>query len=136
MNVQAYLQFGGHCDEAIEFYKKALGAEVVMLTRFKECPDPNMPGMDPAMAEKVMHASLKIGESTVMMSDGRCEETTKFDGFSLTIGVGSDAEAARLFAALGDGGKVIMPLGKTFFASSFGMLSDRFGLHWMIIAGG
>jgi PhnB protein len=133
MQVQPYLDFNGRCEEAIEFYKRALGATVDMLMRFKECPEPCPDGMDPAAANKVMHASLRIGDSTVMASDGRCQGQTKFGGISLTLTVANDDEAQRKSKALSDGGKVTMPLTKTFFSSSFGMLTDRFGVSWMII---
>ena len=109
-------------------------AKVAMLARFKDCPEPaNMPGMDPSMAEKIMHGRLQIGESTINVSDGRCGGTMKFDGFSLTLSVPSEAEADRVFNALSDGGTVTMPLTKTFFSSRFGMVNDRFGIIWMVI---
>ena len=129
--VQPYLFFGGRCEEAIEFYRTALGAEVQMLMRFKESPEPH-PGLAPGMEDKVMHASFRIGETTLMASDGRCEGAPKFDGFSLSIVVPDEAEADRVFAALGEGGKVEMPLMKTFWAPKFGMLEDRFGVGWMV----
>ena len=135
MQVQPYLFFDGRCEEAIEFYKKALGAKVEMLMRFKDSPDPPPPGMVPPGSEnKVMHASLRIGDTTVMASDGECRGKPGFQGFSLSVSAADDADAARLFAAIGAGGQVQMPLGKTFFASSFGMLADRFGVGWMVIA--
>ena len=135
MQVQPYLFFDGRCEEAIEFYKKALGAKVEMLMRFKDSPDPPPPGMVPPGSEnKVMHASLRIGDTTVMASDGGCQGKPSFQGFSLSVSAADDADAARLFAAIGEGGQVQMPLGKTFFASSFGMVADRFGVGWMIIA--
>lgn len=133
MQVQPYLDFNGRCEEAIEFYKKTLDAKVEMLMRFKECPEPCPDGMDPAAANKVMHASLRIGDSNLMASDGRCQGQAKFGGISLTLTVASDDEAQRKFKALSDGGKVTMPLTKTFFSSSFGMLNDRFGVSWMVI---
>jgi PhnB protein len=134
MQAQPYLIFDGRCEEAIEFYKSAVGAEVTMLMRFKDSPEPHPPGMLPPGAEtKVMHASLRIGDSTVMASDGQCLGQANFQGFSLALSVSNDAEAERLFAALGNGGKVCMPLAKTFFSSRFGMVADRFGVSWMII---
>jgi PhnB protein len=133
MQVQPYLFFDGRCEEAIEFYKRALGAEVTMLMRYKDGPEPAQPGMIPPGAEnKVMHASLKIGDSVVMASDGHCLGKPNFEGFSLSVSVSNDAEAERRFAALADGGQVRMPLAKTFFASRFGMVADRFGVGWMI----
>jgi PhnB protein len=134
MQIQPYLFFDGRCEEAIEFYKRAIGAEVQMLMRFKESPDAPPPGMIPPGSEdKVMHASLKIGDSVVMASDGECGGKPSFQGFSLSLTVPNEAEADRLFAALADGGEVRMPLGKTFFSPRFGMLADRFGVGWMIM---
>jgi PhnB protein len=134
MQVQPYLFFEGRCEEAIEFYRKALGAEVTMLMRFKDSPEPPAPGMcAPGSENKVMHANLRIGDTAVMVSDGRCGGQPSFQGFSLSLAVHDGAEAARRFAALADGGHVHMPLGKTFFSSRFGMVADRFGVLWMII---
>jgi PhnB protein len=132
MQVQPYLFFDGRAEEAAEFYRRALGAEVTMLMRFKESPDP---GSCPAGSEeKVMHMSLQIGKTQVLASDGHCTGKPNFQGFGLTITVDSEAEADRVFAALGDGGKVQMPLAKTFFSPRFGMIADRFGVLWMVIA--
>jgi PhnB protein len=130
MQVQPYLQFEGRCEEAIAFYRRALGAEIEMLMRFKDAPDPNMSA--PGTAEKVMHASIRIGDSTVLASDGRCTGKPGFQGFALSLTAKSDAEAERLFGALADGGQVQMPMAKTFFASRFGMVADRFGVGWMV----
>jgi PhnB protein len=130
MEVQPYLFFDGRCEEAIEFYRRALGAEVTALSRYKESPDARM--IPPGGGEKVMHASLRIGGTTVLASDGRCEGKPSFQGFSLALNVANLAEAERLFASLSDGGKVQMPLTKTFFSPGFGMVADRFGVSWMI----
>ncbi len=130
--VQPYLFFGGRCEEAIEFYRTAIGAEVQMLMRYKESPDPPHPGLPDCFEEKVMHARFRIGETTVMASDGMCEGEANFDGFSLSVTVPDEAEAERVFAALGEGGLVTMPLEKTFWAPKFGMLQDRFGVGWMV----
>jgi PhnB protein len=133
VQVQPYLFFEGRCEEAIEFYRKALGAELTMLMRFKDSPEPPQPGMVPPGSEnKVMHASLRIGESTLMASDGRCQGTSKFQGFSLSINPRDTAQADKLFAALADGGQVQMPLAKTFWSPRFGMVTDRFGVQWMV----
>ena len=133
MQVQAYLFFEGRCEEAIEFYKGALGAEVQMLMRYKDSPEPSQPGMVPPGSEnKVMHASLKIGEAVVMASDGHCSGKPNFQGFSLSIDARDEAEAQRLFKGLAEGGEVRMPLGKTFWSPAFGMLTDRFGVGWMV----
>lgn len=134
MLVQPYLFFDGRCEEALEFYRATLGAEVTMLMRVKENPDPMPPDMYPPGSEnKVLHAAFKIGETTLMASDGRAQGQPVFKGFSLSVSAANDAEAQRLFTALGEGGQVQMPLAKTFFASSFGMVADRFGVGWMII---
>jgi PhnB protein len=134
MLVQPYLFFDGRCEEAIEFYRSKLGAEVTMLMRFKDSPEPPQPGCVPPGAEnKVMHSSFRIGDSTVMASDGRCTGQPSFQGFSLSITVSSEAEADQLFNAIADGGQVQMPLNKTFFSPRFGMVADRFGVSWMIV---
>lgn len=134
MQVQPYLYFNGRCEEALEFYRNTLGAEVQMLMRFKESPEPLQPGMVPPGGEdKVMHASFRVGESTIMASDGRCTGQPSFQGFALTLTVGSEDEADRAFAALSDGGQVRMPLTKTFFSPRFGMAADRFGVLWTIL---
>jgi PhnB protein len=131
--VQTYLSFDGRCEEAIEFYRHALGAEVIMLMRFKDNPEPQ-PGMcSPGSDNKIMHASLRIGETTLMASDGRCTGKMAFQGFSLSLTVSTEAEAERLFAALAEGGQVQMPLAKTFFSARFGMVADRFGVSWMVL---
>jgi PhnB protein len=133
MQVQPYLFFDGRCEEAIEFYRNTLGAETEMLMRFKDSPEPPQPGMcAPGSAEKVMHASFRIGDTSVMASDGQCAGKPSFQGFSLAMTVSDDAAAERLFSALGEGGQVQMPMTKTFFSSRFGMVADRFGVSWMI----
>ena len=132
MQIQPYLFFEGSCEEAIEFYKKAIGAEVVMLMRHSESPEPPPPGIVPPSPEKIMHATLKIGESVVMVSDGMAKGTPRFDGFSLSLNVKSEADADRLFAALAEGGQIRMPLAKTFWAPKFGMVADKFGVGWMV----
>jgi len=131
MLVQPYLFFEGRCEEAIEFYRSTLGAEVTALFHYKDSPDPSM--IPPGSEGKVMHANLRVGDSVMMLSDGKCLGQPGFQGFSLSLTASNDVEAERLFAALAQGGQVQMPLGKTFFASSFGMLADRFGVSWMII---
>ena len=136
MQVQPYLFLDGRCEEALDFYRKALGAEVTALMRWKDAPEPQQPGMIPPGSEnKVMHASFRIGDTTVMASDGRCLGKPNFQGFSLSLTVPSDSEAERLFATLGDGGQVQMPMAKTFFSSRFGMVADRFGVGWMVMVG-
>ena len=131
MPIQPYLSFEGRADEAVEFYKKALGATVQMLMRFKEAPDQSM--ISPGSGEKVMHAALKIGDATVLLSDGRNSGKATFQGINLTLYAKDPTEADKVFNALADGGEVRMPLGKTFFSPAFGMLADKFGVGWMII---
>ena len=135
MKVEPYLVFEGRCDEAIAFYKQALNAELEMLMRFKDNPEPPPGTQSPEIAEKVMHASMMIGETRVMLSDGRNGGPSQlgFKGVTLTIAANSDDEAKRLFTALSDGGQVHMPLTKTFFSSSFGLVADRFGVSWMLL---
>ncbi len=135
MLVQPYLFFEGRCEEAMEFYRRAVGAQVEMLIRYKDSPEPARPGVVPTGGEdKVMHASFRIGDTTLMASDGHCSGQAAFQGFSLSLTVADEAEVGRVFAALGDGGKVIMPAAKAFFSPRFGMLADKFGVTWMIIA--
>jgi PhnB protein len=134
MDVQPYLNFDGRCEEAIEFYRKALGAEVKMLMRFKDNPEPQPGMMSPGSENKVMHANLRIGDSDILVSDGRCTGQSKFQGISLSIWAKTAAEADKMFAALADGGQVQMPLTKTFFSPRFGMVADKFGLGWMVVA--
>ena len=131
--VQPYIFFDGKCEEAIEFYKRALGAEVNMLMRYKDSPEPPPPGCAPPDANKVMHANFRIGETQIMASDGRSTGRPNFQGFALSLTVPTEAAADKAFAALAEGGKIEMPLGKTFFSSRFGMVVDRFGVFWMVL---
>ena len=133
MQVQSYLWFDGRCEEALEFYQKAVGAKVEMLMRNKESPEPPPPGMT-ALPEKIMHAAFRIGDTQVLASDGMCGGAPKFQGFALALDAKDDAEAKCLFGGLAEGGQVQMPLAPTFFATSFGMLTDRFGIGWMVMA--
>jgi PhnB protein len=133
MQVQPYLVFHGRCEEALEFYRTALGAQAIELMRFKDAPDTPPPGaLAPGFESKVMHGTFRIGDTTVMVSDGGAPSSDGFQGFSLAITVATPAEADRLFEGLADGGKVGMPLGKTFWSPRFGMVTDRFGVSWMI----
>jgi len=133
MHVQPYLFLDGRCEEALEFYKKAVGAKVEMMMRFNESPE-QKPGMVPPGAEnKIMHSCFRIGDTAIMASDGYAKGQPKFEGFSLSISAKDNAEAERLFKALSDGGKVTQPLIETFFSSRFGMLADRFGVNWMVV---
>jgi len=130
--IEPYLFFNGRCEEAINFYQQALGAERLMMMRYQESPEPLPPGMTPPnWGDKIMHASLKIGATVVMASDG-CGEKPAFEGFSLSISVPTAADADRVFTALGEGGQVTMPLGKTFWSACFGMVQDKFGVGWMV----
>ncbi len=133
--IEPYLFFGGRCEEALKFYQKAMGAKVTMLMRYTECPEPPPPGRLPkGFEKKVMHAAFTVGQSLIMCSDG-CEKGQKYDGFSLSLTFSSAPAAKRAYTALGKGGKVIMPLGKTFWSPCFGMVTDKFGIHWMVTTG-
>jgi len=133
MHIEPYLFFEGRCEEAVEFYRMALGAEVTMLMRYKDSPEPPPPGkLPPGSENKVMHASLRIGAATVMASDGFSSGQPSFRGFSLSLNVPDEARAEALFTALANGGQVQMPLSKTFWSPRFGMVTDRFGVGWMI----
>lgn len=134
MLVQPYLFFDGKCEEAIAFYREALGAEVAMLMRWKDMPDPA--AAPPGDPEKIMHARLQIGGTTVLASDGSCQGRPSFAGFALCLTPANEAEAGRAFNALAQGGQVQMPLAKTFFSPSFGMVADRFGVSWMVYVEG
>ncbi|WP_236622160.1 YciI family protein [Novipirellula maiorica] len=134
--VQPYLFFGGRCDEALAFYEQAIGATVLMKMRFSESPDPLPEGMlEPGLEEKVMHASFQVGKMTLMASDG-CGEATAHQGFRLALSVENQSVCDRVFAALADGGNVDMPLDKTFWSPRFGMLTDKFGIGWMVMVPG
>jgi PhnB protein len=135
MLVQPYLFFNGRCEEAIEFYKAALGAKVERMMRFSENPEkPQNPARAPADPNKIMHASFRIGDSLVMGSDGMADGKPEFKGFSLTLEVKSEAEAKKTFDALAQGGQVHQPLIRTFFSPAFGMVQDKFGVGWMVMA--
>lgn len=134
MHIQPYLFFDGRCEEALDFYRNKLGATVEMLLRIKDSPEPAPPGkLPPGSENKILHSSFRIGDTTVMASDGFCGGKPSFQGFSLSVTAPNEAEARRMFAALADGGQVQMPLGKTFFSPCFGMVADRFGVAWMVI---
>ena len=133
MQIQPYLFFEGRAEEALEFYQKSLGAKVEAVIRYKENPDPKH--NPPNSADKVMHCNFRIGDTQVMASDGNCSGKPNFQGFSLTFNAKDEADAKRRFNALAEGGQVNLPLSETFFAKSFGMVADRFGLNWMVMAG-
>ena len=133
MNIQPYLFFSGRCEEAIEFYRKAIGAEVDMVMHFNESPEPMPPGvLQEGFEAKVMHASFRVGDATILCSDG-CDDKTTFSGFSLALHVPTEADADRAFAALAEGGEVQMPLAKTFWSPRYGMVKDKFGISWMVM---
>ena len=133
MQTQPYLVFEGRCEEALQFYHRTIGAEVTMLLRFKDAPKGEQGGPPAALSEKVMHSNVRIGDTTILASDGRCSGHPNFQGFSLALITANDAEAKRTFAALSEGGQVQQPLTKTFFSSLFGILTDRFGVSWMVL---
>jgi PhnB protein len=136
MELQPYLFFDGRCEEAITFYQRVLGAEVEMLMRVKDSPEPPQPGMQPPGSEnKILHSSFKLGDTVIMASDGRALGKPVFQGFALSLQVRTEAQADKLFGALADGGQVQMPLTKTFFSPRFGMVADRFGVTWMVLVG-
>jgi PhnB protein len=132
MQVQPYLNFDGRCEEAVEYYRRAVGAEVTTLMRFKDSPEP-CSGMAPGSENKVMHSSFSIGDTMVMASDCHCQGKPSFQGFSLSLNPSSETEAQRLFNALSDGGQIQLPLTRTFFSPSFGVVVDKFGISWMIM---
>ena len=133
MQVQPYLNFNGRCEEALQFYSKRLGAKIEMMMRFKEMPGPQQPGMT-APPDKILHAAFHIGDTQLLASDAECTGKPAFEGIALAVTARDDAEAKRLFGALSEGGKVKQPLIPTFFSSSFGMVDDRFGVSWMVMA--
>ena len=131
MNVQPYLSFEGRAQEAMDFYKTAIGAKVDVVMLFKDAPpdmQANMPNKD-----KVMHSAFKVGETTIMATDGQCSGKSEFSGITLTLNATSNGEAEKLFNALAQGGKVNMPISETFFAHRFGMVADKFGVGWMVL---
>jgi len=133
MNIEPYLFFEGRCEEAIEHYRKALGAEIEMLLRYRDSPQPPPPGtLPPGSESKVMHASVKIGDTRVMLSDGHCGGQQSFQGFAISITTTSAADVDRMFGALAADGEVRQPLTETFFSPRFGMVTDRFGVLWVI----
>ncbi len=135
MHVQPYLFFNGRCEEALAFYRDALGAEVEMVMRFRESPEPCPDGMlAPGWEDKIMHASFKVGSTSVMLSDGMRPGAAAFEGVSLSISVATAAEADRIFAALAKGGEIQMPIGRTFWSPRFGAVKDRLGVSWMVNA--
>ncbi len=125
--------FDGRCEEALEFYKRALGAEVNAIMRYKDSPEPPPPGCGPTDANKVMHAQFRIGETVILASDGRATGNPKFEGFALALSVKTEADAEKAFNALASGGKIEVPLAKTFFSPRFGMVVDKFGVFWMVL---
>ncbi|MBS1159777.1 MAG: 3-demethylubiquinone-9 3-methyltransferase [Proteobacteria bacterium] len=134
MHIEPYLHFAGRCEEALNFYSQAIGARIDMLMRYRDSPEPPPPGtLAPGMENKVMHANLRLGDSCLMASDDCTRTDVRFQGFQLTLNVADEAEAKCCFSALAEGGEIRMPLAKTFFSPCFGMLTDRFGVSWMVI---
>jgi PhnB protein len=134
VRLEPYLHFDGQAEEAAAFYERALGAKLEAKMRYADCPDPVPPEhMPPGGPQKLLHARLRLGEAVLMMSDGVPREGGGFRGFSLTLQYGAEADARSAFAALADGGQVLMPIGPTFFSPCYGMLVDRFGVQWMVM---
>lgn len=133
MHVDPYLYFNGHCEEAISFYRSSIGAELIALTRFGQFPDVPAPA---TAQDKIMHASIRVGETTILASDGQCQGSTNFQGFSLSLAVVSNGQAEQLFTALAAGGQIQVPLAATPFASRFGIVADRFGVVWIVTTSG
>jgi PhnB protein len=133
MDVQAYLSFQGRTQEALDFYKDAIGAKVDMIMHFKDAPPEMQSQIAPAMKDKVMHCAFHVGNTQLMATDGDCNNTPAFSGISLTLNATSNEEAEKMFKALGAGGQVQMPLNETFFAHRFGVLADKFGVKWMVL---
>ncbi|HEY3760973.1 MAG TPA: VOC family protein [Verrucomicrobiae bacterium] len=131
--IQPYLFFDGKCEEAIEFYQRALGAKVLMLMRYKDAPPEAQQNMPPGNKDKVMHANLRIGAATVLVSDGHCKGNPKFEGFGVSLTLKTPAEVDKAFQALSEGGQAAMPVGETFFSKRFGMVTDKFGVMWMVL---
>ena len=134
MNVQPYLSFEGRCQEALDFYKSAIGATIEVVMQFKDAPPDAQMQISPESKNLVMHSAFKVGDTQIMATDGQCSGKSQFSGITLTLNAKDIAEAEKLFAALGKGGQVMMPLGETFFAHRFGMLADKFGVPWMVLA--
>jgi PhnB protein len=132
MNVQPYLSFEGRAQEAIDFYKSALGAKVDVVMHFKDAP-PEVQ-TSPGSKDKIMHSAIHVGDTQIMLTDGQCSGKAVFSGITLTLNAAGTAEAEKLFGALGQGGKVTMPMSETFFAHRFGMVADKFGVNWMVLA--
>lgn len=131
--IQPYLFFDGKCEEALEFYKHALGAKVGQVFRYKDSPEKPPGGLPPGSENKIMHASFQVGESVVLVSDGHCKGNPKFEGCSLSLNLKSEAEVDKTYQALSEGGQAQMPPTRTFFSARFGMLIDKFGVMWMLL---
>lgn len=135
--IEPYLFFNGHCEEALNFYREKLNAEITYMIRFKEMPEeakqnaPCAEGMD----DKIMHANFRIGDNHLMASDGCCDkDKTEFSGFSLSIAADTQEEGQKYMETLAEGGTVVMPYAATFWAKGFGMVQDKFGVLWMVSA--
>ena len=127
-----YLMFGGRCQEALDFYKTALSAQVDMVMLFNQSPEPAPEGMLPeGFGEKIMHSSFRVGDAVIFAGDGN-KEGAVTNGFSLTLLLSTEAEVTKAFEGLSEGGQVQMPVGKTFWSPWFGMVTDKFGVDWML----
>jgi PhnB protein len=134
MDVQTTLNFYGRTEEAIQFYGRTIEAETLFLLRFRDRPD--HPQLKPGTEDKIFHATIRIGSTVIMASDCGCEEPPAqpaFSGFAFALRVETPEKAERFFAALSDGGRVQIPLTKTFFAERYGIVMDRFGIYWKVM---
>lgn len=138
--VQTYLYFDGKCDEALAFYRDTVGAEILQLMRYRDMP--LQPGSDtcveqsmpPGCEDKVLHCSFRIGATELMASDGFCAGKPVFEGFALSLVLKDKDTVERTFARLAEGGEVRVPVDKTFFSPAFGLVVDRYGILWNVLA--
>jgi PhnB protein len=131
MQIDPYLNFNGNCEEAFHFYEKALGGKIEMLLKYNQAPAGGGP-TPPGFENKVMHVRLSVGQQIIMASDAPPGHFSPMQGFNVSLMFDDKAQAERVFNALADKGKVMMPFAQTFWAEGFGMLTDRFGTPWMV----
>ncbi len=134
--ITPYIFLSGRCEEALNFYRDALGAQIDVIMRYNESPEPIPPGMlQEGFETKVMHSSFRIGGNLMMASDG-CDDKSTLHGFKLALSVASEEEAHKAFNALANGGTIEMPLTATFWSPFYGMVKDRFHVKWMVMVPG